>query len=86
MEKINILIVDDHPMVLEGMNSLLSKFNYVNIAGIATNAFEAMNIIKKSAVQVAIVDNLKHEPRVNIAIEGKGDDGWYQLGKINIIK
>lgn len=56
MEKINILIVDDHPMVLEGMNSLLSKFNYVNIAGIATNAFEAMNIIKKSAVQVAIVD------------------------------
>jgi DNA-binding NarL/FixJ family response regulator len=56
MEKINILIVDDHPMVLEGMNSLLSKINYLNIAGIATNAFEAMNIIKKSAVQVAIVD------------------------------
>jgi DNA-binding NarL/FixJ family response regulator len=56
MEKINILIVDDHPMVLEGMNSLLSKINYLNIAGIATNAFEAMNIIKKSAEQVAIVD------------------------------
>ena len=56
MEKINILIVDDHPMVLEGMNSLLSKFNYLHIAGIATNAFEAMNIIKRSAVQVAIID------------------------------
>jgi hypothetical protein len=37
-------------------------------------------------VQVAIVDKLKHEPRVNLAIEGKGSDGWYQLGKITIIK
>jgi DNA-binding NarL/FixJ family response regulator len=56
MERINILIVDDHPMVLEGMNSLLSKINYVSIAGIATNAFEAMDIIKNTAVEVAIVD------------------------------
>jgi hypothetical protein len=37
-------------------------------------------------VQIAIVDRLKHEPRVNLAIEGKGSDGWYQLGKLNIIK
>jgi hypothetical protein len=37
-------------------------------------------------VQVAIVDKKKHEPRVNLAIEGKTSDGWYQIGKINIIK
>ncbi|HAM08828.1 MAG: hypothetical protein A2X05_15260 [Bacteroidetes bacterium GWE2_41_25] len=36
-------------------------------------------------IQIAIVDKLKHEPRVNLAIEGKRSDGWYQLGKINII-
>ncbi len=56
MEKINILIVDDHPMVLEGLKSLLSGLNYVHMAGIASNAFEAMDIIKNTAVEVAIVD------------------------------
>jgi len=37
-------------------------------------------------VQVAIVDKLKHQPRVNLAIEGRLSDGWYQMGKINITK
>jgi hypothetical protein len=37
-------------------------------------------------VQVAIVDKLKHEPRVKLAIEGKLDDGWYQIGKIEVVK
>ena len=37
-------------------------------------------------VQVAIVDKIKHEPRINLAIEGRCGDGWYLLGKINVIK
>ncbi|MBK8884898.1 MAG: DUF4832 domain-containing protein [Bacteroidales bacterium] len=37
-------------------------------------------------VQVAIVDRVKHEPRVNLANEGKQGDGWYQIGKISITK
>jgi DNA-binding NarL/FixJ family response regulator len=56
MEKINILIVDDHPMVLEGLKSLLSGISYLDIAGIATNAFEAMDIIRSKEVHIAIVD------------------------------
>jgi hypothetical protein len=36
-------------------------------------------------IQVAIVDKINHEPRVNLAIEGKQADGWYQLGKLIII-
>jgi hypothetical protein len=36
-------------------------------------------------VQVSIVDGLNYEPRVNLAIEGRGHDGWYQLGRIKII-
>ncbi len=35
-------------------------------------------------VQLAIVDRWKFEPRVKLAIEGRGDDGWYQLGQIEI--
>ena len=69
-EKINILVVDDHPMVLEGMRSLLGNIGYVQIAGIATNAFEAMDILKATLVHVAIVDiNL---PDINgIELTGK---------------
>ena len=37
-------------------------------------------------VQVAIVDKIKHVPRVNLAIEGRCSDGWYNLGKLNIVK
>jgi hypothetical protein len=37
-------------------------------------------------VQVAIIDKLNFEPRVKLAIEGRQDDGWYQLGTINIIR
>jgi hypothetical protein len=35
-------------------------------------------------LQIALVDRLKHQPRVKLAIEGKVDDGWYQLGKIKV--
>jgi hypothetical protein len=37
-------------------------------------------------VQVAIVDKLKHEPRINLAIDGKESDGWYQIGRIKIVE
>lgn len=36
-------------------------------------------------VQVAIVDKSGQEPRVNLAIEGKMSDGWYELGKLEIL-
>ncbi len=35
-------------------------------------------------VQVAVVDRWSYEPRVKLAIQGRGEDGWYQLGAINI--
>lgn len=56
MEKISVLIVDDHPMVLEGMKALLSNFNYITVAGTACNAFEAMDKLKTNPVDVVIVD------------------------------
>jgi two-component system, NarL family, nitrate/nitrite response regulator NarL len=38
------------------MRSLLGNIAYVHIAGMATNAFEAMDCLKNSEVHVAIVD------------------------------
>lgn len=56
MKKINILIVDDHPMVLEGMKALLSNFDNMSVVGTATNAFETMDKLKGNEVDVVIVD------------------------------
>ena len=35
-------------------------------------------------LQIALVDRLKHHPRIDLAIEGKVGDGWYQLGQIKV--
>jgi hypothetical protein len=35
-------------------------------------------------VEIAIVDKLRHEPKVNLAIEGKESDGWYNIGELVI--
>jgi hypothetical protein len=37
-------------------------------------------------LQIAVVDRINYEPRVNLAIEGRMDDGWYQLGQIEIVR
>jgi two-component system, NarL family, nitrate/nitrite response regulator NarL len=56
MKRINILIVDDHPMVLEGMKAQLSNLDYITVTGTATNAFEAMEKLKSLPVDIVIVD------------------------------
>jgi len=56
MEKIKLMIVDDHPMVLEGMKALLTNFDYMIVAATATNAFEAMDKLKSEAVDIVIAD------------------------------
>ncbi|MEA3462760.1 MAG: DUF4832 domain-containing protein [Bacteroidota bacterium] len=37
-------------------------------------------------LQIAVVDRLKYEPRVNLAIEGRQEDGWYPLGPIELVR
>jgi two-component system nitrate/nitrite response regulator NarL len=56
MKKINILIVDDHPMVLEGMKALLSNFDYITVSGTATNAYDAMAMLRAQPVDIVIAD------------------------------
>ncbi len=56
MNKIKVVIVDDHPMVLEGMRSMLAQINFVDIAGTASNAFEAVELIKGALPNIVITD------------------------------
>ena len=56
MEKVFVLIVDDHPMIVEGMKSMLANINFVEIACTAHNAFEAMEKLKAHHIDIAFID------------------------------
>lgn len=56
MDKIKLLIADDHKIVLEGIVSLLQPEESVQIVGTAANGFEVLEVIKKSNVDVCLLD------------------------------
>ncbi len=56
MNKIKVLVVDDHPMVLEGIRSMLLQISFVEITGTAPNAYEAIEKIKENSPDIVITD------------------------------
>jgi DNA-binding NarL/FixJ family response regulator len=53
---VKILIVDDHPMVLEGLKSLLADSEGVSVVGTASNAIDAIAFLKSNKVDIAFLD------------------------------
>jgi len=56
MDKLKVLVVDDHPMVLEGMNNMLSRISFVSLTGLAGGADQAMEQIKTDTPDIVITD------------------------------
>ncbi|UBB90276.1 response regulator transcription factor [Candidatus Kaistella beijingensis] len=56
MDKIKIIVVDDHPMVIEGMKALLNQIRYVELCATASNAYEAMEKVKENQPDLVITD------------------------------
>jgi two-component system, NarL family, nitrate/nitrite response regulator NarL len=56
MDKIKVLVVDDHPMVLEGMRSMLVQIDFVTVSGTVSNAYAAMEHIKLKPPDIVITD------------------------------
>ncbi len=55
--EIKLLVVDDHPMVQEGMRVMLQQISFARLIATASNAFEAIEALKQSPdIEVAIVD------------------------------
>ena len=44
---IRVFIVDDHPMVLAGLHSLLGGLENIEVAGTASNAFNAIPFFER---------------------------------------
>ncbi|MHA4736512.1 response regulator [Dyadobacter sp. MSC1_007] len=53
---VKILIVDDHPLVLEGLKSLLADTEGVQVVGTASNAIDAITFLKNNEVDIAFLD------------------------------
>ena len=55
-ERINILLVDDHNMVIEGMKHILALIDTVEVKATAGNAFEAITALRENNIDIAFVD------------------------------
>ncbi len=51
-----IFIVDDHPMVVAGLQTLLRDLKGIAVAGAVSNAFEAIPFLKENEVDVILLD------------------------------
>ncbi|MEN2487830.1 response regulator transcription factor [Flavobacterium sp. B11] len=56
MNKIKLLIADDHTMFLQGIISLLEQEPNINVIDKAVNGIEALEIIKRGVVDFIILD------------------------------
>ncbi len=56
MNKIRLLIADDHEMMREGLKSLLGKESSIEVVGEAENGEQTVEMARKSGVHIVIMD------------------------------
>lgn len=55
-EKINIVIVDDHPIVIEGLRMMLNSQPVFNVSGSFASGRETINCIQSEMVDIVLLD------------------------------
>jgi two-component system, NarL family, response regulator NreC len=53
---IRILIADDHSIVRDGLKALIEKETGLEVIAEATNGFEAIELVKKHAPDIVVMD------------------------------
>jgi DNA-binding NarL/FixJ family response regulator len=53
---VRVLIIEDHPVVAEGLSSLLEDYPDITVTGVAASVAEIIPLIEKITADVAVVD------------------------------
>ncbi len=56
MDRIRVVLADDHPVVLAGIRALLNADPEIELVGEATDGGEALPMIRAVAPDIAVVD------------------------------
>lgn len=56
MERVKILIVDDHPMIRLGIRSILNNVEHLNVADEANNGREALEKLDRESFDLVVMD------------------------------
>jgi DNA-binding NarL/FixJ family response regulator len=56
VEKVKVLLVDDHEVVRYGLSLLLNQYDYLEVVGEAQNLEESLKLIEKQKPQIVIMD------------------------------
>jgi DNA-binding NarL/FixJ family response regulator len=56
LDQISILIVDDHPVVRQGLRAMFSSEPDITVLGMAASAQEAMNLLERERPDVVLMD------------------------------
>ncbi len=56
MEKIKLVLVDDHQLLLEGIASMLDNIEYIKIVGKASSGEEAINVVNELNPSIVLMD------------------------------
>jgi DNA-binding NarL/FixJ family response regulator len=80
MQVIRIFIVDDHPMVIEGMTSMIQHEANIELAGFAMNAASCMAFFANNTVDVVLMDiNLPDKSGIDLCRELKARHPLVQI-------
>lgn len=56
IQKINIVIADDHQLFIDGLSSILAKKSFVNIIATVNNGSDLMAVLKSEKVDLVLLD------------------------------
>jgi len=73
--KIKVLIADDHDIVRQGIEKVLSKSDDVVVVGEASNGREVIELVKKTKIDVLLMD-----------VEMPEKTGWDVLSELKVLK
>lgn len=54
--QIKVLLVDNHPLVLDGLKAILETFDHIDVVGAAPSARQALEIARKAEPDVVLMD------------------------------